>query len=227
LLHLPTAIFSYYLENNIIKKSYISATISPFSKKFLNKKLRDKIKIIPCGVDKNFFKIIREPQNFILTVGPTSPTKNQLEIAKCSSNKILIAGEKITPYTTKLSSYNNIKLLGNVSNEVLYDLYSRAKIYVQSGFEGFGISILEAMASGCPVIVKNICGIEGFLKHGHDSLIYNNKKQLKKYITLLWNDFDLYEKISLNGRKTASKFSWKLIGKSWLEMINKYNTLEK
>jgi len=158
---------------------------------------------------------------------PQAQEKNQIEIIKNSNHEVIITGDNDNYYAKKLNTFKNIKLVGFVPKIKLKDLYSKARIYVHSGSEGFGISILEAMASGCPVIVKNICGIADFLTHGIDALIYNNENELKKYIELLWNDEKLYEKLSFNGKRTAAKFSWEKFRGNWLELIRNYYILDE
>ncbi len=45
-----------------------------------------------------------------------------------------------------------IQFLGNLSNEAIADLYSKCRAFVFPGVEDFGITPLEAMAAGAPVI---------------------------------------------------------------------------
>jgi glycosyltransferase involved in cell wall biosynthesis len=68
--------------------------------------------------------------------------------------------------------FDNIVFLGNVSREAMPELYRSAQIYTQpSRFEGVSISILEAMASGLPVVTTEITGTVEQVRHGENGLL--------------------------------------------------------
>ncbi len=50
---------------------------------------------------------------------------------------------------------SNIEFLGFVNNKELSELYQNAKAFIFPQIEDFGITPLEAMATGCPVIAHN------------------------------------------------------------------------
>jgi glycosyltransferase involved in cell wall biosynthesis len=52
-----------------------------------------------------------------------------------------------------------VELLGNLSNDAIADLYSKCKAFVFPGKEDFGITPLEAMAAGAPVIAFGEGGV--------------------------------------------------------------------
>jgi glycosyltransferase involved in cell wall biosynthesis len=107
-------------------------------------------------------------RNFILSVGTLEPRKNQLAILKAlQSEKIdfqLVLVGKQTSYTRNLNQFvsenkmeNQVKFLNNIAENDLAGLYKLAScsIYI-SYFEGFGLPVIESMASGCPVITSNV-----------------------------------------------------------------------
>jgi glycosyltransferase involved in cell wall biosynthesis len=58
-----------------------------------------------------------------------------------------------------------------VSRERLRDLYANADAYVMPSNEGFGLTLLEAMACGTPVIALDHGGVTDFVTHGNGWLV--------------------------------------------------------
>lgn len=127
--------------------------------------------VSPVFFEKDKTENLRSKYNlselFILAVGTHEPRKNQLSILKAiHSEKIdiqLVILGKPTSYTKKLTHFitenkmeTQVKFLNNISENNLAGLYQIASysVYI-SHFEGFGLPIIESMASGCPVITSN------------------------------------------------------------------------
>ncbi len=65
---------------------------------------------------------------------------------------------------------SNVTLVGWVSREQLADLYARASGFIHIGEEDFGITMIEAMASGTPVIALDRGGSRDIVREGEDGL---------------------------------------------------------
>jgi len=107
-------------------------------------------------------------EQFILSVGTHEPRKNQLSLLKAIKAEkldiqVVFVG-KHTSYTKKMGHFiseNNmagqVKFLNDISENDLSGLYRLASLSVYiSFFEGFGLPVIESMASGCPVITSNV-----------------------------------------------------------------------
>lgn len=106
---------------------------------------------------------------FIFHIGSSLPRKNRIGILKAfeqfqtthSSYQMVFAGASFSlqeQQTFKESGFKETQFLnvGRVSHDVLNALYSLAFAFVFPSFsEGFGWPIIEAQASGCPVIYAN------------------------------------------------------------------------
>lgn len=107
----------------------------------------------------------------------------------------------------------------NKTNEELWEIYSRAKIYWHaSGFgedlekhpeyaEHFGISTVEAMGAGCVPVVINAGGQKEIVQDGANGLLWENLDELKRKTLDLAKDKNLWGKLSEAAKKRAHFFS--------------------
>ena len=129
----------------------ISEAIKNRIKKFYNK---DAIAIYP-PVETKKYSISNSQDNYYLIVSRLNAYK-RLDIPIEACNKLgfelKIAGDG--PYRKNLEqiSKQNIEFLGRVSSEELINLYSKCRGLIFPGEEDFGITPVEAQASGRPVI---------------------------------------------------------------------------
>lgn len=107
----------------------------------------------------------------------------------------------------KPSIKNRIIFRGFVSNKELNDLYNKAFcLFYPSSYEGFGIPVIEAMASGCPVIANDKCKAVKEIA-GNLPLYFNPKKANFSEVFDSLKSIDR-EKIINQGLRHALKFSW-------------------
>ena len=107
----------------------------------------------PVDVEKCYANSKRE--DFYLIVSRLRPYKKVgLAIQAFNQLKLplkIIGGGEHRKYLESISK-ENIEFLGEVSDKVKYEYLSKAKAFIHPQEEDFGISAVEAMASGCPVI---------------------------------------------------------------------------
>jgi glycosyltransferase involved in cell wall biosynthesis len=118
-----------------------------------------------------------------------------------------------------------VKLLGYVPDEDLPGLYSGAEVFIlPSRYEGFGLTALEAMACGTPVItlraaaLPEVVGDAGWLIDSK-----NDKSEEAEEIAWathrLTEDTDLREEYSKKGLEQARKFSWDKTARDTLAVL--------
>ena len=66
---------------------------------------------------------------------------------------------------------SNVELLGWVSRDELIELYGRASGFIHVGEEDFGITMVEALAAGTPVLALNAGGARDIVRPGTDGLL--------------------------------------------------------
>ena len=100
--------------------------------------------------------------------------------------------------------------------EVIRKLYKDCQVYIQpSKYESFGLCILEAMATGRPVVAFNVGGIPEVI--GNDGFIVKNTKELIYKIKELLNNKERCILIGKKASQRAKKFDWNLIAKKTIE----------
>jgi len=107
--------------------------------------------------------------------------------------------------------------------EELEYIYNAARMFVlASTYEPFGMTAIEAMACGTPVVVTDKGGLKYFLEDGKDAMVVNpfDIRKLAKTIITLLKDPRLYNEISQGGyHKAHSMFPWEMIANKTLEII--------
>jgi len=168
----------------------------------------------------NEFKIKHKiPSEYLLYVGRIEERKNLKLIIKAISEykidiPLLVVGKKskyfkkeILPLIEKNKIGNLIYFLNEVKVDKLALLYKGAKIFIYPSFyEGFGLPIIEAQASGVPVIASKI---DTFLEIAQDSVYFidpTNPTDLALAIKNLLVNKDLYISYIEKGRLNSYKF---------------------
>ena len=85
--------------------------------------------------------------------------------------------------------------------------------------EGMSSVVLQAMASGLPIVASRVKGFEEVLEENVNGLFaeYNNPGQFANAIEKLIESSELREKMSQNSLEKSKQFSWENIAKKYLE----------
>ncbi len=205
-----------------------------------------KVRIVPNGVDTERFKPNPEKtalkrqfglgdEPCVLFVGSLIARKGLpllVEAAKKvtkerADTKFIIVGEG--PLKASLSSSiasgglsSNFRFLGNLSEEQLPQIYNCADIFVLPSIqEGQGIVLLEAMASGLPVVAFDIGGVNEAVSNGETGFLVEPGKvealseAILKFLAdpMLRAQFGDYAK-----KRVSEKFTWDICANGMLEV---------
>jgi len=114
--------------------------------------------VIHPFVDVGQFPLSRKRQDYFLAAGRLIPYKKFDLIVETFNRLKLplkIVGTGVSFNKLRDMAGSNIEFLGFVNNKELSELYQNAKAFIFPQIEDFGITPLEAMATGCPVIAHN------------------------------------------------------------------------
>lgn len=237
-----------------IKNSELIITISESSKKDILKFYNvpeEKIKVIYPAADEIFqekelsiedkekYKTKYSlPDQFILYAGVLEERKNIEGIIKIADllkdkteipillfGKIGHRGEK---YLREIKKRKNIRYEGFIESPDLSYIYNLAKIFLfPSFYEGFGLTALEAMQSGLPVVASDTSSLPEVI--GSRGIMHNPNDYegfAKDIMTLLENE-DFYDKIKKEGIERAKNFSWRETTKEIIKLFNWIYEVEK
>ncbi len=197
-----------------------------------------KIRVIPMGIDPENYghgvvsDIKREYQanHMILSVGRLIDWKGTIFLINAMpgvirhfpDTQLLIAGsgpekESLVKRVQELSLDHHVTFLGVVDTKVLPSLYQAADVFVLPSInkdgktEALGVVLLEAMASGCPVIGSNVGGIPDIIMDGETGFLVPEQDPhlLAEKIVCLLSDPELREKFKKKGlSRVKTHFSW-------------------
>ena len=106
----------------------------------------------------------------------------------------------------------NVRMLGFVSNDTLPSLFRICKAFVlPSYYEGFGIALIEAQASGCPVIVSDIPSVRDIVNEKNSWLINPMKDEsISKMMEFFFDskNASVINKKAAQASKDVKRFAW-------------------
>jgi glycosyltransferase involved in cell wall biosynthesis len=238
------------LEEETAKKASIVVTISNYSLEKIQKYYSiepSKVRIVPNGVDTEKFKpkdtkAVRKQfglgnEMCVLFVGSLIPRKGLpflVEAAKKvvknkDDTKFLIVGDG--PLRNQLSDLiksanlsGNFKFFGNLKDDLLPAVYNCADVFVLPSIqEGQGIVLLEAQASGKPVVAFDIGGVNETVQNKETGLLVNrgNIDELAEALLKLLTDKVMREKMGLNGNRFVSEnYTWDICAQKMLTVYS-------
>jgi glycosyltransferase involved in cell wall biosynthesis len=167
------------------------------------------------------------PDKFILHVGTVQPRKNLerlIEAYDPSEVSLVLAGRRgwLADSIYEKGKAKGVLFLDYVDEEDLAALYSMAVVcVVPSLYEGFGFTVLEAMACGTAVI----CSDGGSLPEvaGEAAIIVpaTDTQALAEAIHKAVNDEDLRRRLIMKGYRNTARFSWQRTAKQTLDIIER------
>lgn len=194
-----------------------------------------KIKVVPNGVDaEKFFnreKINRKKN--ILYVGSLTKNKGVHLLLEAFSKlsykypgfRLVITGdgpeeENLRNLSEKLLIKNKVDFYGSKPHDEIGSIMSDSFLFVlPSKDEGFGVVLIEALASGLPCVAFNSGGVKDILSNNNGILVEpENVSELSCAIEKLITNRNLYKQLSANGIDVAKEYKWDTIAEKIIEI---------
>ncbi len=115
-------------------------------------------------------------------------------------------------YQARREGIRNVHFVGYVPEDAKARYFHSCDVCCapSTGYESFGIVLLEAMASGKPLVASNIPGYRGVLTDGQEGLLVEpeDPQALAGALVRLLRDPQLRARMGARGRETARAFAW-------------------
>lgn len=205
----------------------------------------DKCVAIPHGVSEMFKRVEDEDilnrvaagygysRKSILYLGSTMPHKNIPKLLKgyakalplLDGAELVLAGHNCnkTPHLTELINSlgiaDNVKWIGGIHDSDLTAVMSSVRAFISpSLYEGFGLSVLEAMAVGAPVACSEAPALKELTNGAAVYFDTNSPDSISQAIVNIMLDEKLRDQLKTDGIKRASEYSWDKVAQATVEL---------
>jgi len=166
----------------------------------------------------NAFDIVRkEVPDVHLVIGGGSPKPQQSEMEVLNMIQSIVQEKDLG---------DQVHISGYIPDELLVASFQQADLFVlPSIFEPFGMTALEAMACGTPVVASKLGGIREVISSGKDGVLIDptNEEEFADAMITLLKDRDLLVDMGQKANKSVYKqYSWDAIARRHIEFYEKY-----
>ncbi|MFH0969507.1 MAG: glycosyltransferase family 4 protein [Patescibacteria group bacterium] len=208
------------------------------------------ISVIPNGIDINQFVKLESQkveslntQNFkilcVTRITPRKGIKYLIEAFKKLSEKndnisLQIIGdgdekESLENLARELKIENKVEFTGLVPHEKLPPYFQSADVFILPSLnEGMSNSMLEALASGLPLIATDTGGTKELLEDEVNGFIVKMKdsQDLADKIKIMMRNRELRKRMGEESRKKTQNLSWEKVANQYLDLYLKINGLK-
>lgn len=248
LRRLGVLISNRFLVNKVLSKAKVIVTPSKHyieESRFL-KRYRDKVIEIPNGINLKDFevpyskeecrKILNlDDKNIVLFLSALYPLKGPQILLKAIPGIIkeqkdtifvFVGGGEVEKYkkmAEELGVQEYVRFTGYVEDKVKPLYYKAADVFVLPSietFEVFPLVLLEASASGLPMVVSDLNTFKCIIEEGYNGLFTKrgDEKSLADAIIYLLENEDVRKEMGENARKRVEDYSWEKIAERYEEV---------
>ena len=226
----PAAEFGKRMLGRFARRLHGRIAVSAAARHFADRYFPGDYKVIPNGVDLDRFVNARPITRYrdgtmnIFFLGRLEPRKGVMYALKAFRQlrqrgydcRLLIAGTG--PQEREVRRYiatrrlGGVELLGRISDEDKIRYFATADIYISpaTGQESMGVVLLEALASGTPIVCSDIHGYRSVVRRGEQGLLVppRDVTALTDALGQLLSDADMRARMSQSARERAVQFGW-------------------
>jgi glycosyltransferase involved in cell wall biosynthesis len=194
------------------------------------------IEVLYPPVDVEYFSKVAGniKENIVVTVSRFTPEKNMEKIVdvadKLRDFRFVMIGGRAKYSESVIDNINkrirelrvdNVELLFDVPRDKLREMLGSAKYYLHPPYaEHFGISVVEAMSTGCiPIVYRDGGAWYDVVSRVSDILGYYNVREVPSIIRRIEKDEKLYEELRKKSLEVASMFTYDMFKKRLLSRL--------
>ena len=216
------------------RKLHGRIAVSPLAKMFVERHFPGDYRVIPNGIDLNRYQQDAQPfpqyldgKINVLFVGRMEKRKGLKYLLMAYSRlkwqfpnlRLLVVGpgtpDKDSFRVLGEHSLRDVEFVGGVSQDDLVRYYKTADIFCSpaTGKESFGIVLLEAMASGTPIVASRLKGFQTVLEEGMQGLMAPPKDDvaLADALRQMIQDPTMRSAMGAFGERRAYEFRWERV----------------
>lgn len=213
--------------------------------------IKKEINVIPTGIDTEKFKLtpkikkeieklkkeyhLKKDDFIIGSVGRIATEKSFDSLIESSKElikenkkiKIIIVGdgpelEHLKELSKNLKIDKNVIFTGKVKYDLIPSFYNLFDIVVSfSTTETQGLTIIEALASGKPVLCINDESFQKMITSSYNGYLFKDRKEYQKLVKKIMESSTLYHYLSNNAYQSVKEYSKETFGKRVLEVYKK------
>lgn len=221
-----------WAHNLALSKSKFVTTAGPELAKKVEKYQHQTAQVIPMGINQGFFEVKRNQVDTksIVSVGRLDKQKGFQDVIQALPSlpdyHYTIIGEGsdrayLEGLARKYEVSDRVHLVGSKTPEEIMKHYQTAGLFIlPSRTEGFGLSVVEAMAAEVPVITSDISALISHTKQGDGISIYTqDTTQLESAVK------QIHKIDTKKAQEYAKQFSWESVGQKFSALY--HNTLNQ
>ncbi len=189
----------------------------------------ERVAVVHPGVDHEFFRpaglaeieAVREsyrlPDRYVLAVGTLDPRKGLEDLVaawrrvRSAEGVLAIAGGRVPTLrrSLRIEEDDTVRLLGYVPDQRLRPLYAGAAAFaLPSHYEGFGLTVLEALACGAPVVASNGAALPEVAGSAAVYVPPGDRDALAEALRGVLGDASVAGRLREEGLARAARFGW-------------------
>lgn len=236
----------------VLKKAGVVIALTEHMKSKIEEYYGIKSFVVPNGINLEKFEglsktelrvklCIGQDEKIITFIGRLHPVKGVRYLIQAMNlikdrepnAKLLLIGDgqdrvSLSEEVKKSNLESFVTFLRQIPSQNIPDYTIASDVFVLPSLsEGFPLTVLEAMASGLPVVTTKVRGLPEIVTEGENGFLVEpgNPEQLAEKISLLLENKELRLKMSLNNREKAKQYSWENVveklEKIYLKVVRK------
>jgi len=194
---------------------------------------RDRLPVIHHGAPEQSHPSGTREQGLLLAVGNRLPHKNFAGIVRAMARipahrrpRLVITGSRgddpLRPIVDELDLGDSVELRSWISDDELTWLYEHASALLIANFcDGFGLPIVEAQASGLPVLLSDIPVYHEVAGEGAGFFDTTDPDSIAAAMLRAATDPEWLRGLAENGRRNAERFSWEKTARETLAVFDR------